>query len=343
MKPDGTPPSDWIAVAAIDAHAGGEPLRVIVDGLPEIPGETILDKRRWMKENCDHLRTAMMWEPRGHADMYGAILTPPVTDDGDIGVLFTHNEGYSTMCGHGVIALATVLLDLGLLDKPGDSPQILMDTPAGRVVATARRIDGKTQSVSFLNVPSFLYAANEIVDVPRLGKIRYDIAYGGAFYAFVSASDLGVGLAPENCQELIDKGMAVKRAVMERREIVHPFEENLGFLYGTIIIGDARDASRHSRNVCVFADGELDRSPTGTGVSARAAIHHAKGELPLGQTITIESILGTCFDVCPIQETAYGPYDAIIPRVTGSASIIGRNEMWIDPADPLKYGFMLRS
>ena len=336
------PPRGWTAITAIDAHTAGEPLRVILDGLPELRGDTVLEKRRYMREHYDHLRRALMWEPRGHADMYGAILTPPVTPDGDIGVLFTHNEGYSTMCGHGVIALATVLLDMGLMAVEGDAPVINMDTPAGRVKATAHRVHGRVESVSFQNVPSFLYAQDETVYIPGLGQIRYDIAYGGAFYAFVHAQDLNVGLGPDDFRHLIDVGMAVKRTVMDAREIRHPFEEDLGFLYGTIIIGPPRDGANHSRNVCVFADGELDRSPTGTGVSARAAIHHAKGELSIGEAISIESILGTCFTTRAIAKTAYGPYSAIIPEVTGSASIIGRNELWIDPSDPLKYGFMLR-
>lgn len=342
MNHELTPPKDWTVITAIDAHTGGEPLRVIIDGLPEIHGDTILAKRRYMKEHHDDLRRAMMWEPRGHADMYGAILTPPVTPDGDIGVLFTHNEGYSTMCGHGVIALATVLLNLGILQKEGDYPEINMDTPAGRVVATAHRIGGRVERVSFINVPSFLYARDEVVDVDGLGKIKFDIAFGGAFYAFVQAHDLGIELNPDNVHELIKKGMAVKRAVMEKSKIKHPFEQDMGFLYGTIIIAPPCDAANHSRNVCIFADGELDRSSTGTGVSARAAIHYAKKEIALGQTISIESILGTCLSSCAREETTYGPHKAIIPEVSGRASIIGRNEIWIDPDDPLKYGFILR-
>lgn len=335
-------PKDWVTITAIDAHAGGEPLRVVLDGLPDISGDTILAKRRYFKERHDDLRRAMMWEPRGHADMYGAILTPPTTPDGDIGVLFAHNEGFSTMCGHGIIALTTVLLDTGLLAKSGNDPIVNIDTPAGRVSATAHRVNGRVDSVSFLNVPSFVYALDEVVEVPGLGKIRCDIAYGGAFYAFVRSEDLNVGLGPENFRELIDKGMAVKNAVMKSREIVHPFERELSFLYGAIIIGPPRDVSNHSRNVCIFANGELDRSPTGTGISARAAIHYAKGDIPLGEKITIESILGTCFTTCATRETTLDSHRAIIPEVTGSASIIGRVEMWIDPNDPLKYGFMLR-
>ncbi|MCB0133546.1 MAG: proline racemase family protein, partial [Caldilineaceae bacterium] len=214
-------------------------------------------------EQFDHLRRALMWEPRGHADMYGALLTEPVTPDGDLGVLFLHNEGFSTMCGHGVIALAKVLLDTGMLDRPGDAPEFRMDTPAGRVTATAQRTDGVVTAVSFRNVPSFVYALDQEVEVPGLGRVRYDVAFGGAFYAFVDAAAVGVGLAADDFRRLIDVGMQIKRAVMASLPIEHPFEPDLGFLYGVIFVGPPENPQHHSRNVCMFADGEIDRSPTG--------------------------------------------------------------------------------
>lgn len=342
MKLNWTPPSDWIRVAVIDAHAAGEPLRVVLDGFPDLPGETILAKRRFLKERHDDLRKALMWEPRGHADMYGAIVTPPVTADGDLGVLFIHNAGMSTMCGHGTIALTTVVLDAGLIERPGDRPVVRLDTPAGRVTATAQRRGPRTESVSFLNVPSFVYARDETVDVPGIGRVRYDIAFGGAFYAFVRAEDLGVGLTGASFNELVDKGMKVKRAVMASREIAHPLEADLGFLYGTIIVGGPHDPRHHSRNVCVFAEGEVDRSPTGTGVSARAALHYARNEIALGEPFVVESLLGTCFTGRAVEETGVGPYPAVVPEVSGSAWITGRGELYLDPDDPLKYGFIFR-
>lgn len=342
MNLDWNPPEDWIRITSIDAHTAGEPLRVLTSGWPDLPGDTILAKRRYAREHFDTLRTALMFEPRGHADMYGCIITDPVTPDGTLGVLFMHNEGFSTMCGHGVIGLAKVALDTGLIKLEGDRPVIKMDTPAGRVTAYARRENGRVVEVSFHNVPSFVYALDQTVDVPGIGPISYDIAFGGAFYAFCRADDLGVGLGEKDFRQLIDVGMRVKHAVMESVKIEHPFEEDLGFLYGTIMIGAAHDPSHHSRNVCIFADGEVDRCPTGTGVSARAAIHYARGELGLNQAFTVESILGTCFTGEVLKETRFGPYDAIIPQVTGSAHIIGRNELLIDPSDPLRYGFILR-
>ena len=184
MKPNWNPPENWTRVTAIDAHTAGEPLRVITGGISEIPGDTILEKRRYARQHLDLLRKALMWEPRGHADMYGCIVTEPVTPDGTLGVLFLHNEGFSTMCGHGIIGLAKVALDTGMIDMKGDNPVIRMDTPAGRVTAFARREKGQVVEVAFHNVPSFVYALDQIVDVPGIGRVPVDIAFGGAFYAF---------------------------------------------------------------------------------------------------------------------------------------------------------------
>jgi trans-L-3-hydroxyproline dehydratase len=339
---DWNPPDDWLRITAIDAHTAGEPLRVITGGFPDLPGDTILAKRRYAREHYDDLRRALMFEPRGHADMYGCIVTEPVTPDGALGVLFMHNEGFSTMCGHGVIGLAKVALDAGMLPIDGERVEIKMDTPAGRVTAYARRERGRVVEVSFHNVPSFAYALDQIVDVPGIGPVRYDIGFGGAFYAFCRAEDLDVGLGDKDFRQLIDLGMRVKHAVMERVAIKHPFEEDLGFLYGTIIVGEAHERGHHSRNVCIFADGEVDRCPTGTGVSARAALHHARGELKLNEPFVVESILGTCFTGEVVETTRFGSHDAVIPKVTGAAHITGRNELWIDPADPLRHGFILR-
>jgi len=336
------PPSDWLKITAIDAHTGGEPFRVIVDGFPELQGNTILERRRFAKEHYDHVRTALMWEPRGHADMYGCILTPPVTADADFGIVFIHNEGFSTMCGHGIIGIATVVLETGMLPITVPTTKLKIDSPAGLITAYAHIENGHVKSVSFHNVPSFVVALDEVVDVPGLGKIRYDLAFGGGFYAYVNASDAGVTCLPEDFRPLIEKGMAIKRAVMQSKEIVHPFEKDLGFLYGTIFVGPPTQAGSQSQNVCIFAEGEVDRSPTGTGVSGRLAIHHRRGEIKKNESITIESIIGSKFTGKVIEETTFGPYPAIIPEVEGEAYIIGRNELWINPNDPLKDGFILR-
>jgi len=336
------PPKGWMRITAIDAHTGGEPFRVITGGFPELPGGTILERRRWVKEQWDHLRTALMWEPRGHADMYGCILTPPVSPGADVGILFMHNEGYSTMCGHGIIAITKVVLETGLLPMRMPETTVRIDSPAGLVTACAQVKNGEVQSVRFRNVPSFVLAKDETVVVSDVGRIRYDIAFGGAFYAYVNAREAGVRCIPEDFRSLIEKGMAIKRAVMAARPIPHPFEEDLSFLYGTIFIDLPQMDGSHSRNVCIFAEGEVDRSPTGTGVSGRLAIHHARGELGIAEEIVVESILGSRFSGRVVETTTFGDYPAVIPEIEGTAHICGRQEFLIDPQDPFRNGFILR-
>ena len=337
-----TPPTTWHKIITIDAHTGGEPFRVIVDGLPALPGDTILERRRYAKAHLDHLRTALMWEPRGHADMYGCILTPPVTPTAAFGILFTHNEGYSTMCGHGIIAITKVVLETGMLPMQAPETTIRIDTPAGLVTAQARIHAGHVESVRFRNVPSFVVELDATVEVPDLGTVRYDLAFGGAFYAYVQAKDVGLTCTPADFRRLIEHGMAIKRAIMASRSIPHPFEADLSFLYGTIFIGPADEEAVHSRNVCIFAEGEVDRSPTGTGVSGRLAIHHARGEIGLNQPITIASIIGSRFRGQVVATASFGPYPAVIPEVEGTAHITGRHEFLLDPTDPLGSGFILR-
>ncbi|MEW6129073.1 MAG: proline racemase family protein [Acidobacteriota bacterium] len=336
------PPEHWQRITAIDAHTAGEPFRVITGGFPELKGDTILERRRYAKENFDHLRTALMWEPRGHADMYGCLITPPVSEHADLGILFIHNEGFSTMCGHGIIGITTVALETGMLAMREPETTIRIDTPAGLVTSHARVKDGRVRSVHFHNVPSFVLALDEWVEVPELGRVRYDLAFGGAFYAFVQAAEVGLTCAPKDFRALIEKGMQIKRAVMATRAITHPFEADLSFLYGTIFIDKPHSPDAHSSNVCVFAEGEVDRSPTGTGVSARLAIHHARGEIKSGESIKIESIIGSRFTGRVVKETTFGNHAAIIPEVEGTANLTGRLEFFIDPEDPLRHGFLLR-
>lgn len=332
---DWRPPEHWGRITTIDMHTGGEPLRVVIDGLPPIEGRTVLEKRRYFREHYDHLRTGLMWEPRGHADMYGAVVTE--SDDADFDVFFLHNEGYSTMCGHAIIALTKFAVETELVNKN----DITFNVPAGRIQAIATVVDGKVIEASFRNVPSFVYLRDQSVDVQEIGRVRFDVAYGGAFYAFVSAEEVGLTLVPAQASRLIDYGRKIKHAVMSQVQIKHPFEEDLSFLYGTIFTGPPLDTTHHSRNVCIFADGELDRSPTGSGVSARAALHFAKGDLKLDERITIESIAGSTMSVRVVEVTRFGPYDAVTSEVSGTASFIGRHEFCFDPQDPFRNGFLL--
>ena len=336
------PPDHWRTITTIDAHTGGEPFRIITGGLPEVKGDTILQRRRYATKHLDYLRTALMWEPRGHADMYGCIITPPQSPEADFGVLFLHNEGYSSMCGHGIIAVTTVAIETGMIPAIEPLTVVRIDAPAGLITAHARLEEGRVKSVFFHNVPAFVLARDRTVDVPGIGQVRYDIAYGGAFYAFVNAKDLQVCTTPEDFNLLIDKGMAVKKAVMAAGPVTHPFESDLSFLYGTIIVGPPHTREAHSSNVCIFADGEVDRSPTGTGVSARLALHYARGEIGINEPMVIESILGTRFRGQVVATTTFGPHDAVIPEVEGTAWITGRHSFCLDPDDPLRDGFILR-
>jgi len=337
------PAGNATVITTIDAHAAGEPLRIITGGLPELQGDTILERRRYMQLHFDHIRRALMWEPRGHRDMYGCVLTQPVTPEADLGVLFMHNEGYSTMCGHGVIALVTTLLNTGALPAKGQHTPVNLDTPAGLVRATAHLDNsGHVEYVSFLNVPSFLYASDVELDVPAYGRLTVDVAFGGAFYAFIPAAQLELTVTPEQANQLAAAGDMITKAVNAVLPVKHPLEEDLGFLYGTIFTGPPADAAHHSRNVCIFANAEVDRSPTGTGVSARLALHYAKGEIIDGQQIVIESILGAAstFSGRVVGHAQLGPYKAVVPEVSGRAFITGRHEFVIDPSDELGRGFL---
>ncbi len=338
------PPGSWHRVVSVEAHTAGEPLRVVVSGLPTTEGPTILARRRAMRAQHDQLRTALMWEPRGHADMYGCLIVPPERVDAHFGVLFTHNDGYSTMCGHGIIAVVTVAVQMGLVDVDPVSTEVRIDTPAGRVVATAHldEVGERVARVSFRNVVSFVEELGASVEVDGIGRVTYDLSFGGAYYALVDAAQVGLRCTPDNAQQLTEVGRRIKHAISKARQIDHPEQADLGFLYGTIFTGPPGNPKNHSRNVCVFADGEVDRSPTGTGVSARAAIEVARGQLELGEAITIESILGTTFVVTPVGSGRCGDREGIVPLVTGSAFITGRMEHWLDPNDPLRHGFLLR-
>ena len=342
---DFNPPQDWLQIKTIDMHTGGEPLRVIVDGFPELKRNSVLERRRYCKENHDELRTALMFEPRGHADMYGCILIPPNNDEADFGILFLHNEGYSTMCGHAIIAISTLAVEIGWITvKEGDNI-LKIDAPCGRIMSFVNTKNGKVTGVRFHCVPSFVVGLDRKVTVAGLGEVIYDLAYGGAFYAYVdmTKNSFDFDLSSASYQKLISAGMDIKRAVIKQdKEIVHPFEEDLSFLYGTIFIGESETTGIDSRNVCIFAEGEVDRCPTGSGVSGRMAIHRARKEIDFGETMTIESITGSVFKGSVVSEEDYGPFEAIIPQVEGTAHVTGKHTFCIDPNDPMKNGFILR-
>ncbi len=336
------PPDGWIEIQTIDSHTEGEPLRIILSGYPALKGKTLLEKRTNAHRLHDELRKTLIWEPRGHRDMYGAIIVEPDTPDADFGVIFIHNEGYSTGCGHAVIALTKVFVETGLIPMNEPETEVKMDVPSGFIKSYAKVKNGQVTGVRFENVPSFVQSLDTKIDVPGIGEINYDLAFGGAFYAFVDVAQLGLDCTSKYQNQLIETGIKIKHAVMDSVKMVHPLEPDMNFLYGTIFTGVSKNPNHHSRNVCIFAEGEVDRSPTGTGVSARAAILHAKDEIKLGESIIIESIIGSTFSVKVVETTTFGNYDAVIPEVSGNAYITGKNTFWINPEDPLKNGFILR-
>ena len=286
-----------------------------------------------------------MFEPRGHADMYGCILVPPNDDQADFGILFLHNEGYSTMCGHAIIAISTLAVQMDWIKVHEGENVLKIDAPCGRIISHVDVKEGKVRGVKFHCVPSFVVGLDRMVDVPGIGMVTYDLAYGGAFYAYVDLEKnaLGVNLEPSSYQDLIKKGMAIKHAVMAKDVgIVHPFEEDLGFLYGTIFIGPSQKTNIHSKNVCIFAEGEVDRCPTGSGVAGRMAIHWARKQLVQNEVIAIEGITGSIFMGSVVQEKNYGPFKAVTPQIAGTAHITGMHTFLIDPEDPMKDGFILR-
>ena len=334
---------DMLTFKTIDLHTGGEPLRVIMSGFPKPKGNSILEYRRFYRESHDHLRRILMFEPRGHADMYGCILTPPNDPTGDFGVVFIHNEGYSTMCGHAIIALATLASEMGWVKGDRKEP-LKIDAPCGRIEAYIEKDGSRISGVRFRGVPSFVVELDSSLDIHGLGKVRYDLAYGGAFYAYVDLdkNDLDLDLSPSGYRGVIDMGMKIKRAVANQKSPEHPFEPDLSFLYGTIFTGTSDRAGIDSRNVCVFADGEVDRCPTGSGVSGRMAIHRSRNEIRPGEAMRIESITGSVFSGSVAEDVDYGPYRAVIPEVEGTAFITGFHTFVRDPDDPLSTGFILR-
>ena len=336
------PPYRGQQITSLDCHTGGEPLRIITSGFPVLPGRRILEKRAYCLKHYDHLRKTLMFEPRGHADMYGCLIVAAERKDSDFGALFLHNEGYSTMCGHAIIALTRVALEAGVVACNGPITTLRIDVPAGQITAYAETENGKVTRTYFDNVASFVVAMDVRVVVPEIGTVTVTLAYGGAYYAYVDAASMGLSLDAGNHKQIIAMGRSIKTAVQACLPIHHPYDEELGFLYGTIFSSATATPGVHSRNVCVFADGELDRSPTGSGVSGQAAILHARGLLRIGESIIIESILGSQFRVTAYHPHSYGFHTAIIPRVEGSAHITGRSTFYIDPEDPLKEGFIFR-
>ena len=323
------------AVTAVDYHTAGEPFRIVTGGVAPLEGASILDKRRFAAERLDHVRRLLVHEPRGHADMYGCFVTEPEDDGADLGVVFFHNAGYSTACGHGTIALVTWALESGLVPVTGPETRVVVDVPSGRLETVARVEDGVVTSVRFRNVPAYVEAEGLLAE-----GLRADVAFGGAFYASV-ASPLPV--EPRNLTELIALGRAVKAELEAKRQFVHPEEPELRDVYG-VIFWERLDFGPplRQRNVTVFADGEVDRSPCGSGTSARLALLERAGELERGAELVHESVIGTTFQARVVGDATVAGRPAVVTDVEGSAARTGTHEFVLEPRDTLGEGFVLR-
>lgn len=330
-------------VSAVDYHTAGEPFRVVTGGAGPLLGDTILDKRRFAAAELDDVRKLLVHEPRGHADMYGGFVVDPDDDGADIGVVFFHNEGYSTACGHGTIALTTWALESGLIRHSGSEAKVVVDVPSGRLPTFARIKDGKVTSVRFRNVPSFVSHEGLKVTVDG-SEIAADISFGGAFYANVDAAALNLTVEPENLERFISLGRGTKKAIEKAHDIVHPLEPELRDIYGVIFFEALSDKNGHltHRNVTVFADGEVDRSPCGSGTSSRLAVLDASGDLGRGKKLIHAGIVGTEFVSQVVGEARVGDKPAVITEVEGSAYLTGYHHFVLDPSDPIGTGFLLR-
>ncbi|XP_069494995.1 trans-3-hydroxy-L-proline dehydratase [Ambystoma mexicanum] len=339
------PPHDGQVLSVVDMHTGGEPVRILISGLPQIRGSTLLTKRRYVSDSMDSVRCVLMWEPRGHRDMYGVLLVESELPEAHFGVLFMHNEGYSTMCGHAVIALARFAVDQKLVTEPtSPETQVNLHCPCGLVTAYVEYENGKTGRSRFHSVPAFVFATDVTIYIKEYGKVNIDVAYGGGFYAFVNSKRFGLDVCNSKTRDLVDAATAVTEAIKGKVKLHHPDSEDLAFLYGTIFT-DGNDAysAEPTANLCVFADAQVDRSPTGSGVTARIALQFQKGQIALNQMRTFKSgATNALFTGKAIKETKCGEFNAVIVEVAGNAYYTGASHFLIEKGDPLKNGFLLK-
>lgn len=326
---------------AIDSHTAAEPTRIIIEGMPEIPGATMPEKKAYLEENLDYVRTALMHEPRGHENMFGSIRMPKTVDEADFGIIFMDGGGYLNMCGHGTIGFCSAMVETKAVEVTEPVTNIVLEAPAGIVRAAVNVENGKAKSVSFKNVPAFLYKEDCQVELPGVGKVTFDISFGGSFFALVKASELGVEIEPQNSRKLMELGLQLRDIINKEIEIQHPTMPHIKTVDLVEIYGPAKSPDATLQNVVIFGQGQVDRSPCGTGTSAKLAYLYAKGEIGIDEEFVYESILGTKFSGRVLEETTVGEYKAVIPEITGSAYITGFNEFVIDETDPVKYGFTL--
>ncbi len=328
-------------ITAVDSHTEGMPTRVVTSGIGPVPGRTMFEKKQYVEQNLDHLRRLLMFEPRGHGSMSGSILLPPTDPEADLGVVFIEVSGCLPMCGHGTIGTCTVALETGLVAMTEPITRLVLDTPAGRVTAEATIENGRVKSVKIQNVPSFLYKKDVSVNVAGLGTVTLDIAYGGNFYGILPAGSVGLSLERANAGRCVEAGMRIMEAVGQQVEIRHPENPGINEIKHTILTGPATVAGAAAKAAVVIYPGTLDRSPCGTGTSARMAQLFGRGELALNQEFIHESFIGTVFKGMMVQETRVGDMTAAIPTIEGRAWITGLQQFVLDPTDPFPAGFLI--
>jgi proline racemase len=328
-------------ISAVDTHTEGEPARVVVGGVPIIPGATFLDKWKWARENLDDLRKLLMFEPRGSSVMSGSIITAPVTPGADIGVIFIEVSGFLPMCGHGTIATCTALVETGIVPPVEPFTYITLDTPAGLVKAKIQVEDGIAKNVTIQNVPSFIYKSELWVEVPELGKVQLDIAYGGNFYAIVDAPALNLELVPRCAKQIVHYGQLIRDAIFEQVEVVHPLIPTINRCTHVRFVSPSPTPQVGTRNAVLYGAEAIDRSPCGTGTCAEMATRYAKGLLKLGEEFVSESIIGSLFYGTLVEETKAGPFTAVVPTIRGRSWVSGIQQFVLDDRDPFPTGFYL--
>lgn len=332
-------------ITTIDSHTAGEGTRLVTGGLPPIPGETMGDRLIWARDHLPWLPGFLLLEPRGHKDLFGAILTDPCTPEADSGVIFMDNQAFEPMCGHAVIGTVTTLLETGVCEMTEPESNLVLDTPAGLVRAKAQVRAKKVAAVSFENVPTFVYRSNLRVEVPEAGELVVDIVFGGLFFAFVEAGQVGLTLVPENAGQLAEMGMRILAAVNERIQVRHPELPHIDRVIDLRFYVEPGYDGADSRNVVILGNRMVDRSPCGTGTSAETALRYAQGRLRTGESFETESIIGTRFKGEAVEEAQVGQgedsFPAVIPRVTGSAYLTGFHQFTLDGGDPFPEGFLM--
>jgi proline racemase len=334
-------------ISVTDMHTGGEPVRIVdardaSSGWPAPDGATILEKRAFAHRHQDHIRKFLMFEPRGHYDMYGAVIVSPAMAGADFGVLFMHNEGWSTMCGHAVIALGRYAVDQGWVAAVEPFTRVKIECPCGLVVAKVEVEGGKAGAVSFESVPAFMFANGHTIDLPNYGAVTFDISFGGAFYALADAHQFGLTFGRDPVRHFVEAADGLTQAVKSAHKFEHPESDDLAFLYGSILTDGGDGKNIPTRNICVFADREVDRSPTGSGVTARLAAMYAKGEIGPGEQLQFESITGAIFTGSVLGIEQNYPVPAIRAEVGGHAYYSGTAVFTLDAGDALGGGFLVR-